>query len=278
MIQAAFWFAIMALLVRVAGELDIPTMQTVLARGTVTLALSALGLWRAQLHPFGSRTGMLLLRGLFGSGGLMCFYSAVNHLPLAEASVIHQISPVLTAIVAALWLGERLQPRILLGMGLAFAGVIAIAKPVSLLSSAAGDAQALSWPFVLVGVLGALFASLAYVAVRTLGRTEPPLRVVLYFPIVTVPIALPFAIAQWTWPDWQGWLCLLGVGVSTQLAQIALTKGLAREPAGRAMAVAYLQVAFAMVFGALWFAEVPDVWSWLGTGLIVGSLFVAARR
>ena len=177
MVQAAFWFAVMALFVKLAGERGLPTMQVVLARALVTLALSSIGLWRAGLTPFGERTGMLLLRGLFGSGGLVCFYAAVAHLPLAEATVVHQISPVLTALVAALWLRERLEPRVLLGMLLAFAGVVLIARPATLF--AGGDAPAaIAWPFVLVGVLGALFASLAYVSVRALGRTEPPLRVV----------------------------------------------------------------------------------------------------
>ena len=278
MLQAAFWFSVMALLVKLSRQqFALPVMQIVLARGLVTLTLSALGLWRARLRPFGNRTGLLLLRGLFGSGGLMCYYAAVSHLPLAEATVIHQISPVLTAVVAAIWIGERLQARILIGMVLAFGGVVMIAQPTSLLDTA-GEAGDIAWQFVLIGAVGALFASLAYVAVRRLGRTEPPLLVVFYFPIVTVPISLPFAIREWVWPDLWGWLCLLGVGVATQIAQIALTKGLAREPAGRAISVGYLQVAFGVLFGALVFGNIPGLWSWLGMALIVASLFAATRR
>ena len=278
MLQAAFWFSVMALLVKISRQrFELPVMQIVLARGLVTLSLSAIGLWRARLRPFGTRTGLLLLRGVFGSAGLMCYYAAVSYLPLAEATVIHQISPVLTAVVAAVWIGERMQARILLGMVLAFAGVVMIAQPTSLLapSSDAGDVE---WQYVLIGVAGALFASLAYVAVRRLGRTEPPLLVVFYFPIVTVPLSLPFAVRDWVWPDAWGWLCLLGVGVSTQIAQIALTNGLAREPAGRAISVGYLQVAFGVLFGAVFFADFPGPWSWAGMALIVGSLFVATRR
>ncbi|HIE70045.1 MAG TPA: hypothetical protein EYP98_07630, partial [Planctomycetes bacterium] len=103
MIQAAFWFAVMALLVKLAGKTGLPTMQIVLVRACVTLTLSSFTLWHARIPPFGNNTRLLLLRGLFGSGGLMCFYAAINHLPLAEATVIHQISPVLTAVVAAIW-------------------------------------------------------------------------------------------------------------------------------------------------------------------------------
>jgi len=278
MIQAAFWFSVMALLVKTCRQrFELPVMQIVLARGLVTLSLSAIGLWRAKLRPFGDRTGLLLLRGLFGSGGLMCYYAAVSYLPLAEATVIHQISPVLTAIVAAIWIGERLQARVLIGMVCAFGGVVMIARPAALLGEANGSGE-VAWQYVLIGVAGALFASLAYVAVRRLGRTEPPLLVVFYFPIVTVPLSLPFAVRDWVWPDAWGWACLLGVGVVTQIAQLALTKGLAREAAGKAISVGYLQVAFGVLFGAVFFDAIPGAWSWAGMAMIVISLLFATRR
>jgi uncharacterized membrane protein len=186
------------------------------------------------------------------------------------------VSPVLTALLAAVWLREQLQLRVLLGMLLALSGVVMIAQPETLFGGRLHTD--LPWQFVAVAVAGAFFAALAYVTVRLLGRTEPALRVVFYFPIVTVPLSAPFALTQWVWPDAAGWAQLLGVGVTTQIAQIALTRGLAREPAGRAMAVGYLQIAFATLFGAVVFAALPGVWSWLGIALIVASLFVATRR
>ena len=276
MVQAAFWFAVMALLVKLAAAGGLPTMQIVLARAVVTLALSTVGLVRAKQPPWGVNNRLLVLRGVFGSGGFICFYAAVIHLPLAEATVIHHISPVLTAVVAALWLGERLERRVLVGMALAFAGVILIAKPTALFGDDAA-ASNISWSYVAVGVAGALLASFAYVAVRKLGETEPPILVVFYFPAISVPVSLPFAIAEWVPPDLQGWLLLLGVGAATQAAQLALTKGLARERAGKAISVGYLQIAFAMAFGALLFGQVPGAWSLAGIALVVGSVYFAQR-
>ncbi len=276
MVQAAFWFAVMALLVKLAAAGGLPTMQIVLARAVVTLALSTVGLVRAKQPPWGVNNRLLVLRGVFGSGGFICFYAAVIHLPLAEATVIHHISPVLTAVVAALWLGERLERRVLVGMALAFAGVILIAKPTALFGDDAA-ASNISWSYVAVGVAGALLASFAYVSVRKLGETEPPILVVFYFPAISVPVSLPFAIAEWVSPDLRGWLLLLGVGAATQAAQLALTKGLARERAGKAISVGYLQIAFAMAFGALLFGQVPGAWSLAGIALVVGSVYFAQR-
>ena len=294
MVQAALWFAVMGLFVKLASR-TLPTMQIVFARGAITLAIASLVLWKAKLSPFGSRSRLLLLRGLVGSVALICFYAAVVHLPLAEATVIHQTAPLFTAVFAAFFLRERLNARVVWSLLGAFLGVVMIARPGWLFGAvastpavasaavggdvptmAAGDAGA--WAFAFVALLGAILSAVAYVTVRRLGRTDSPLVVVFYLPLVTLPVSAPFALPVWVWPDASGWAWLLGIGVSTQVAQVALTKGLAREAAGRATAVGYLQVAFATLFGALVFGVWPDGWSWAGMACIVGSLLVGARR
>jgi drug/metabolite transporter (DMT)-like permease len=278
MVQAAFWFAVMAMLVKLAGE-RLPVLEVVFVRGCVTLAIGALALRRARLSPFHKAPGLLLLRGLVGSLALMCFYAAVVELPLAEATVIHQTAPVFTAVFAALWLGERIEARVLLGIVGALAGVVLIAQPDVLFGAPTiARTNPVPWLWALVALAGALLSAIAYVTVRRLGRSENPLVVVFYFPLVTVPLTAPLALPQWVWPEPTGWLLLLGVGTTTQIAQIALTKGLAREPAGRATAVGYLQAAFATLLGAVVFGAWPTPSSWTGMALIVASLLLATRR
>ena len=275
MVHAALWFAVMSTLVKLASE-RLPTMQIVFARGFVTLGLAAASLVHVRRSPFGGRSGLLFLRGLIGSCALVCFYAAVVHLPLAEATVVHQTAPLWTALLAAWLLHERLRPRIVTALLGAFAGVLMIARPSWLFGG--GHAAPLPWEFAFVALLGAMLSAIAYVTVRRLGRTEDPLVVVFWFPLVTVPMTAPFALPQWTWPTWQEWLLLLGIGASTQIAQVELTRGLAKEAAGRATAVGYLQVAFATLFGAVVFGALPDVWSWAGMATIVVSLAAAGRR
>ena len=275
MAQAAFWFAVMSLLVKFASA-TLPTMEIVLGRGCVALLLSTALLLRARKSPFRSDPRLLLLRGLFGSLALICFYAAVVHMPLAEATVIHQTAPLFTAVLAAWLLRERLEPRVLVAIGLCIAGVLLIAQP-SWLPGFAAKAPGYPWQFAFLALLGAVLSAFAYVTVRRLGRSEDPLVVVFYFPLVTVPLVLPFAVPVWVWPSTTGWLLLLGIGITTQIAQIAMTKGLAREPAGRATTVGYLQVAFATVAGAVAFGAWPNAWSWGGMGLILLSLLASTR-
>jgi drug/metabolite transporter (DMT)-like permease len=81
------------------------------------------------------------------------------------------------------------------------------------------------------------------------------------------------------WPTAIEWLVLFGVGVCTQVAQVCLTRGLSLERAGRASSVGYLQVAFAVAWGALVFTEPPGWTTLAGAGLIIGgTVLVASTR
>jgi len=264
----------MSLLVKVAGE-SMPTLQIVFGRGLVTLLLSAIFLWRAGLNPIGSRPSLLLLRGVFGSTALIGFYAALVHLPLAEATVIHQTSPLFTALLASWLLRERLESRVLVSIGVCLVGVMLIAQPHWL--TGATEPGNLDPRFVAVGLGAAVLSAVAYVTVRSLGRTEPALVVVFWFPVVTVTVSTPFALTQWVWPDAWGWLLLAAIGIVTQFGQLALTRGLARAPAGRAMTMGYLQIVIATFLGIVCLGTFPDMMSCLGILLIILSLIGNAQ-
>lgn len=277
MVQSAFWFAVMGLLVKLASA-HVPVMQIVLVRGVVTLLLASAVLWRTGLSPLGGDVRLLLLRGFTGSIALICFFAAVAHLPLAEATVIHQTAPLWTLLLAAWLLHERIHGRVLAAMAGAFTGVLMIARPEWLFGEALAAPAPDHWLFAFVALLGAVLSAFAYVTVRRLGRSESPLVVVFWLPLVTVPVAAPFALSVWVWPEPATWGLLLAIGVVTQIAQVALTKGLAREAAGKASAVGYLQVAFATLFGAVVLRVSPDAWGWAGMAAIVCSLLLCTAR
>jgi drug/metabolite transporter (DMT)-like permease len=266
MALGAFWFSIMSLLVKLAGQ-RLPSIEIVLVRAMITLALSIAMLQRARIPVWGKRRRLLAVRGLFGFVALTAFYFSVIHLPLAEATVIQYVNPVFAAVLATWLLGERLGIRELVCIAVGLIGVVLVARPAVIF----GHSAALDPRYLAVALMGALFSAAAYVSVRQLGRTEHPLVVVFYFPLVTVPLALPFALVGWIWPTPMEWLILLGIGVSTQAGQLSITRGLQMEPAGRATAVGYLQIVFAAVWGALFFREFPGVFGIVGAVLIAGS-------
>ena len=274
MVLAAFFFSLMSLLVRLAGE-RLPSSMIVLARAVVALVLSYVLVRRAGLDPWGRHRGLLLLRGLFGFGALTCFYWALTRLPLAEATVIQYTNPIFTALLAALVLREHMRGVEIFGVALSLVGVVLVAKPGFLFLDE--GVPPLDPVAVGIALLGAILSAAAYVAVRKAHGAEPALVVVFWFPLVATPLSIPPAIMGWIWPTPREWLLLLGVGITTQIAQVFMTEGLHREPAGRATAMSYLQIVFAAIWGVVFLSEVPDLLTVAGGLLIgVGVLALAA--
>lgn len=266
----AFWFSIMGLLVKLAGR-RLGSMEIVLARGVITLTLSWWAIRSAGESPWGNQRRLLLVRGTLGSTALMAYFYSLVHLPLGEATLIQNMNPVFATLLAAYLLKEHLRAPEVLCLFASLVGVLFIAHPSALFG---GDVASASPLDIGIALIGAACSGSAYALVRKMRGTEHPLVIVFYLPLLSVPTSLPFALAEWRWPNAVEWLLLLGVGVTTQLAQVSMTRGLQLERTARATTTGYLQVAFAVMWGALLLGEVPDVWTVIGAVVIIGSTLV----
>ena len=266
----AFWFSIMGLLVKIAGR-RLGSMEIVLFRGVITLGLSWWSLRQLGIVRWGTQRRLLVVRGTLGSIALMCFFYSILHLPLGEATLIQNMNPVFATLLAALILKEHLRAPEVICLATSLVGVVFIAQPPLLFGA---HAQPSSLADIGIALTGALASGTAYTLVRKMRQTEHPLVIVFYLPLLSVPISLPFALAEWVWPNAVEWLLLLAVGVTTQLAQVSMTRGLQLERTARATTVGYLQVAFAVLWGATILGEIPDVWTLAGATTIIGSTLV----
>jgi drug/metabolite transporter (DMT)-like permease len=271
MAVSALFFSAMAALAKLAGG-TVPLFEIVLARSVVVAALSGWALAREGTGFRGKETGILLFRGVLGFSALSCFYFAVVRLPLADATVIHFMNPVFTAMVAAVVLREHIGFAETLLVLTSLGGVVMVARPAFLF----GAADMLDPLAVGVGLGGALLAAGAYVAVRRL-RSEPANLVIFYFAAVSTVLSLPMVLLDPVMPSASAWLILLGVGLATHLGQVFVTRGFRLERAGRASAVGYLQIVFAAGWGWLLFREAPDVWTWVGAAVIITSTLALVR-
>jgi drug/metabolite transporter (DMT)-like permease len=274
MLAGAFCFSVMTLLVKLAGR-RLPSNEIVLARGIVTLILSYGLVKRARLSPWGKRKGILAVRGLLGFAALTCYYFAVTRLPLAEVTVLHYTSPIWTALVAVPFLGEPITSRVFVACFFSLAGVSLIARPDFLFG---GVSSNLDLTAVGIALLGAVLSSGAYVSVRRASQTEHTWVIIYHFALYSTVGAIPLAAPVALWPRGAEWLVLLGVGVMTQAAQVCLTRGLSLVPAGRAITIGYAQILFAALWGAVFFAEYPDLLTVVGAVMVVlGTAIVSIR-
>jgi drug/metabolite transporter (DMT)-like permease len=274
MLASALAFSIMSVIVKQAGQ-RLPSQEIVLGRAIVSLILSYWLLRRAGINVWGQNRRLLIMRGILGFIALNGFYYSVTHLPIAEATVIQYLHPIFTAFLAAFFLAERFGKNLMASSILSLAGVTLVTRPAFLFGFTANNLNPMA---VMVAIGGALFSAAAYVVVRRLSYSEHPLVIVFYFPLVAVPATIPTVIPAVVWPNTWEWLLLLGVGITTQIGQVCLTRGLQYEPAGRATAISYMQVVFATILGILFYSEYPGPWTLVGSLLILAGTLTVARE
>ena len=272
MALAATFFSLMTVFVKLIGP-RMPAAEVVFFRSVISVVLTMAMLHHRRISPWGNRKGLLLARGFSGFLALLCFFYAIARLPLADVTVIHFTHPVFVALLAAFFLGERVGLRQTLSFVISITGVLVITRPSFLTGSAA---EMLPPAVVGVALGGAILASVAYVLVRKLRETEDALVVVLYFPLISIPAAVPVMWPNAVWPTPREWLLLGGVGITTQIAQVYLTRGLMAERAARATSVSYLQIVLAAAWGFAIFGEVPDLWVVVGALLVCGGILLVS--
>ena len=270
MIMSALGFSFMALCVKLSFNAGIPVLEIVAARALVSLILSYIDVQRKGISLLGTNQTLLLMRGLVGALALMCVYYAVATLPLAEAMVLQYTHPMFTAILALIFLNERIHSGTFWCILLSLVGLVLVAKPSGFVGAPGDALPALSVGLALLGAFG---SAVAYVLVRKLSNREDSSVIIFYFPLIALPLALLGLGSGWVMPQGLTWIWLILVGVFTQVGQVGLTKGMQTETAARATAFSYLQVLFSILLGWFVFAEMPDLFVLLGALLIlIGAL------
>lgn len=272
-LTSAVMFSGMSVLAKSAGT-RIPLPEIIVMRGAVTLALTSAVMRRRGLPLWGARRDLLLLRGVFGFAALVCYFYAVTHLPLADATLIYYCHPVFTLLLAAATAGDPLQRREVFFVLAAFVGVVLVVRPPLLFGGAADDPFALAAAF-----LAALISAGVYVLIRGLRHSDDPLRVVFYGAWVSALLAAPWAAAVWVAPTGREWATLAGMGACSFVHQASMARGLHLVRAGRASGLGYVQVPLAMAAGLIFFAEPVEVTAWIGAAVVaLGATMLASDR
>ena len=278
MLLSVAGYSVMGVCVKLVSS-ELPTMEIVFVRSAFMMVVTGALAVRAGAPLLGVARGTLVARAVGGAIALSLYYFALARLPLGDATTVFYTAPVWTALTAAVLLGEPLRPVVAIGAALSLAGVVLVARPSFFGALGGAHLDGLGLAAV---VAASLLSGLAYTLVRKLRSTDHPYTIVLYLSVFGTLGALPFAFAPqsraWAWPSASAAVFLLGLGVGTQVAQVALTQGLHRLEAGRASAIGYVQVVLAFGWGVALFGETPGALALVGAALIVVSTLVVTRR
>ncbi|MCS6981631.1 MAG: EamA family transporter [Flavobacteriales bacterium] len=240
---SVFFFSLMNVCVKMVAHL--PVHEVILARSLVSLVACLIPLWRLGINPLGKERRFLLMRGLAGFGSLSLYFFTLQRIPLATAVTLQYLAPLFTAVLSWKLLGEKVSyPR----WGAFFVSLTGVAVATNF------DPRT-SWTFALLGVASALLAALAYYSISKAKDSEHPLVIVLYFPLVAIPVTGLLCLRQFRWPSGADWLWLLLTGIFTQTAQVFMTRGYMEEKIGRAAGLKYSGVLFALLWGFIIFHD-----------------------
>ncbi|GHC14893.1 drug/metabolite transporter (DMT)-like permease [Gemmobacter caeni] len=249
---------------------DYPALQVVWARYTGQTVIVTL-VFLPRLHQL-LRTrhpGLQALRSLFQFGATAFFFLSLGHIGLAEATAITDLNPVLITLGAALFLGEKLGPRRLVGIGLSLVGAMIIIRP------GLGVFQ----PAALLPLACACCYAAFALATRYVGRSEGSSTALLYSALFGT-----FATSVMMPGIWQPiasadlWKFLL-IGALGSVAQFFLIRAFTVAEASAIAPFGYVGIIFATGWGVLLFDEWPDLWTVVGALVIVGAgLYVWHRE
>ena len=261
-LSSAFCFSMMNVFVRLSG--DVPSIQKSFFRNLVA-ALFALFILLRNNESFRWKPGnlkYLLLRSTTGTLGILGNFYAVDHLVLADATMLNKMSPFFGVIFSAIFLKEKCKPTQALAVLGAFIGSLFIIKP----SFANADLLA-----SLIGFMGGVGAGAAYTTVRYLGlRVERGHLILFFFSTFSCLVVSPVLLFDYHPMTTGQLLLLLMAGLCAAGGQFSVTAAYKFAPARELSVYDYSQILFAAITGYFVFNQIPDGYSFIGYAIIVG--------
>lgn len=211
--------------------------------------------------PRTARLGRHVFRATTGLAAMVCMFFAARMMPLAEATSLNFTAPLFAVIGGALVLREHVSRHRWACTALGFCGALIILRPgVGAMSFGA-----------MVAMASAVFAAMATLSTKTLARSEPTATIVFYFTVLVTPLSFAMALPVWTAPTLADLPWLLVIAVLATASQILLTQALREGDASFVLPFDYSQLVFSALFGLLVYAEVPAVYTVVGSAVIAGA-------
>ncbi|HGO5853698.1 TPA: DMT family transporter [Mannheimia haemolytica] len=271
---SALSFATMAVFLLLSG--DLPVAEKAIFRNGITALISGYIVWKNHQLFFGHKENHLLLlcRSISGLIGILVGVYIIDHLVLSDVDMIGKLTSFILIILSAIFLKEKASITQWLLCIVAFIGALFIIKP-------ALDVRFIPY---LIGIVGSVFAAIAYLCLRLLSKTEKvesPNTIVFFFSAFSTLILLPFVAIDYVVLTNLQVVYLVLAGITSAIGQFCVTTAYKYAAAKDISIYSYASVLFSAILGLLFFEQYPDMWSWLGYAIIFVSswfMFVLTKK
>jgi drug/metabolite transporter (DMT)-like permease len=221
--------------------------------------------------PLALRTARPLLqigRGLCMFCSSILFIFGLSHLPIADASAIGFVSPLLVTALSIPLLGEKVGIRRWSAVIVGFTGVMIVVRP----GTGAFN------PAALYPLASAAAWALGLILTRIMRNSDQVLTTIFYSTLVGLVIggaALPFV---WRTPDLAGLGLMAAMGLLSTISQTLLISAFARAAASILAPFSYSQMVWSTLIGYFVFATLPDALTWIGAAVVIASGLYTLHR
>ena len=267
-VQAAYWMLIsafgysasIALVHHLADRL--PIFEIALARNVFGLMFMLPWLMKVGLSAMHtSHLGKHAMRGLLSAANIWFLFAAVAYAPVADVSAITFMMPIIASVLAVFVLKEQTSLVQWLAALIGFVGALIVIRP----------GMAGFNPGLLFAVGAVCAGSLVAMMIKTLLRHDSGDTIAAWLFISHTVIGIVPAILVWVTPTWEEMLWLVLLGYLGAVIQRTFNRSMALADATVVLPYNFTRLIWAALFGFLFFAEIPDLWTWIGGTVIFAS-------
>ncbi len=268
MLAAGLMFVAMNAMVKHVGQ-HLPSTEAAFLRFLFGLIFVAPALMKIRAAKFTAAVwGLFVARAVVHTIAVLCWFYAMTQITVAEVTAMNYLNPIYVMLGAAIFLGEKISWRRLSAVAVAFIGVLVILRP-GLRALGPGH---LAMIFAAIGLGG------SYLIAKRLSSVTSA-AVVVAMMSLTVTIALtPFAWAVWVPPSMAQLAWLVAIAGFATGGHYAMSRAFAEAPVSVTQPVAFTQIIWAVLSGALLFGEPVDAWVILGAGMIMTAVSYISWR
>lgn len=268
MISAYFSITLMNVFVKTASD-TMPASETLFSRFLIGLLfLLPFMIKDRDFKVEVSQWKFLVLRNLAGVASMLINFYVVKFLPLSIAVLLMNTSALFIPVLL-LFFRERTPLNVLACSLMGFIGVSII-----LLTNQNNSFELI---YVLIGLVGALLAAMAFISLQELNKHNSPKNIVFYFHLIGTVLLPMFFSPQWKMPNWHEFGLLLLVGGFGLVFQLLLTRAFKHAPANVITPFAFTGVIFSSVFDWIIWEHAPTVSFWIGAVIIIISVSLLAK-
>ena len=215
------------------------------------------------------RLGLHVGRATLNSIAMLSWFTALSLMPVADATALSLMGPVFVALLAILFLGERVGPRRWMGIGLAIVGGLIIIRP--------GFSEVGLGPWLIL--ISAVVVSGSKLMAKVLSGTESAATIVALLTFLMVPILAVPALFVWQTPTLYQLVLLAVIGLLGTVGHLLFVQAYKLADISLVEPAIFTRMIWAALIGLVLFSEFPDLWTWIGGAVIVvGTTYIARRE